>query len=99
MARGTTSTTARREPLLVDLALQGGGAHGAFTWGVIDRLLQEPWLEFDGISRDLGGRNERGGDGRRLRRGWARRGARRARGLLAPGGAGCHLQPVPADAA
>ena len=34
MAQGTTSTTAavRREPLLVDLALQGGGAHGAFTW-------------------------------------------------------------------
>jgi NTE family protein len=51
MAQGTTSTTAgvRREPLLVDLALQGGGAHGAFTWGVIDRLLEEPWLEFDGI--------------------------------------------------
>ena len=23
------------------LALQGGGAHGAFTWGVLDRLLQE----------------------------------------------------------
>src|SRR5918997_3082912 len=52
MAQGTTSTTAaaRREPLLVDLALQGGGAHGAFAWGVIDRLLEEPWLEFDGIS-------------------------------------------------
>jgi predicted acylesterase/phospholipase RssA len=27
--------------LLVDLALQGGGAHGAFTWGVLDRLLEE----------------------------------------------------------
>jgi predicted patatin/cPLA2 family phospholipase len=26
------------EPVLVDLALQGGGAHGAFTWGVLDRL-------------------------------------------------------------
>jgi NTE family protein len=25
--------------VLVDLALQGGGAHGAFTWGVLDRLL------------------------------------------------------------
>ena len=52
MAQGTPSTTAaaRRELLLVDLALQGGGAHGAFTWGVIDRLLEEPWLEFDGIS-------------------------------------------------
>ncbi len=39
-----------RAPLLVDLALQGGGSHGAYTWGVLDRLLQEPWLRFDGIS-------------------------------------------------
>jgi NTE family protein len=38
------------DPLLVDLALQGGGAHGAFTWGVLDRLLEEPWLRIDGIS-------------------------------------------------
>lgn len=41
---------AERSPVLVDLALQGGGAHGAFTWGVLDRLLEEPWLEIDGIS-------------------------------------------------
>ncbi len=40
----------RRPPLLVDLALQGGGAHGAFTWGVLDRLIEEPWLKIDGIS-------------------------------------------------
>jgi NTE family protein len=40
----------RRDPILVDLALQGGGAHGAFTWGVLDRLLEEPWLGIDGIS-------------------------------------------------
>jgi hypothetical protein len=40
----------RRDPVLVDLALQGGGAHGAFTWGVLDRLLEEPWLQIDGIS-------------------------------------------------
>lgn len=39
-----------RSPILVDLALQGGGAHGAFTWGVLDRLLEEPWLGIDGIS-------------------------------------------------
>jgi NTE family protein len=39
-----------RETVLVDLGLQGGGAHGAFTWGVLDRLLEEPWLKFDGIS-------------------------------------------------
>jgi NTE family protein len=41
------STRAR---ILVDFALQGGGAHGAFTWGVLDRLLEEPWLRIDGIS-------------------------------------------------
>jgi len=40
----------RRKPLLIDLALQGGGAHGAFTWGVLDRLLEEPWLVFEGSS-------------------------------------------------
>lgn len=45
----STGTT-RRKPVLVDLALQGGGAHGAFTWGVLDRLLEEPWLRVDGIS-------------------------------------------------
>jgi NTE family protein len=42
--------TEQRRPLLVDLALQGGGAHGAFTWGVLDRLLEESWLRIDGIS-------------------------------------------------
>jgi len=39
-----------RDPLLIDLALQGGGAHGAFTWGVLDRLLEEAWLQITGIS-------------------------------------------------
>jgi NTE family protein len=34
----------------VNLALQGGGAHGAFTWGVLDRLLEEPRFRFEGIS-------------------------------------------------
>lgn len=34
----------------INLALQGGGAHGAFTWGVLDRLLEEPDLEISGIS-------------------------------------------------
>ncbi|WP_343232363.1 patatin-like phospholipase family protein [Microvirga terricola] len=36
--------------MTVDLALQGGGAHGAFTWGVLDRLIEEPWLTIEGIS-------------------------------------------------
>ena len=39
-----------RSPVLIDLALQGGGSHGAFTWGVLDRLLEEPWLRIAGIS-------------------------------------------------
>ena len=40
-----------REPILVDLALQGGGgAHGAFTWGVLDRLIEERWLRIEAIS-------------------------------------------------
>jgi len=39
-----------RNSLPIDLALQGGGSHGAFTWGVLDRLLEEPWLQIVGIS-------------------------------------------------
>jgi NTE family protein len=39
-----------RDSVLIDLALQGGGSHGAFTWGVLDRLLEEPWLRIAGIS-------------------------------------------------
>ncbi len=34
----------------ISLALQGGGAHGAFTWGVLDRLLEEPELEIAAIT-------------------------------------------------
>lgn len=34
----------------INLALQGGGAHGAYTWGVLDRLLQEESLTIEGIS-------------------------------------------------
>ena len=40
----------RRKTRRINLALQGGGAHGAFTWGVLDRLLEEDWLEIAGIS-------------------------------------------------
>ena len=39
-----------RDAVLIDLALQGGGSHGAFTWGVLDRLLEEPWLRIEAIS-------------------------------------------------
>ena len=34
----------------VNLALQGGGAHGAFTWGVLDRLLEDGRIRIDAVS-------------------------------------------------
>jgi len=34
----------------LNLALQGGGAHGAFIWGVLDRLLEDASIEFRAIS-------------------------------------------------
>jgi NTE family protein len=46
MARRKTSST----PQVIDLALQGGGSHGAFTWGVLDRLLEDESITFDGVS-------------------------------------------------
>lgn len=39
-----------QETKKICLALQGGGAHGAFTWGVLDRLLEETDIEIEGIS-------------------------------------------------
>lgn len=44
------SSDRRRAPLQIDLALQGGGSHGAFTWGVLDRILDEPWISIEAIS-------------------------------------------------
>ena len=37
-------------PRRINLALQGGGAHGAFTWGVLDRILEDEDIEISGIS-------------------------------------------------
>src|ERR1700689_908838 len=67
-----------RGPVLVDLALQGGGSHGAFTWGVLDRLLEEPWIKIEAIAgTSAGGMNAAGlGDG------WSRGGADGARTAL-----------------
>jgi NTE family protein len=39
----------------VSLALQGGGAHGAFTWGVLDRLLEDERIKIDGVSATSAG--------------------------------------------
>jgi len=51
MVAGRRVEMARRRAAsrTINLALQGGGAHGAFTWGVLDRLLEDPRIEFDGI--------------------------------------------------
>jgi len=40
----------RRSRPRLNLALQGGGAHGAFTWGVLDRLLDEDDIDLGSIS-------------------------------------------------
>jgi len=40
---------------VVNLALQGGGSHGAFTWGVLDRLLEEERLSVEGITASSAG--------------------------------------------
>ena len=39
----------------VNLALQGGGAHGAFAWGVLDRLAEDGRLEIEGLSATSAG--------------------------------------------
>ena len=39
----------------INLALQGGGAHGAFTWGVLDRLLEDERIVIEGISATSAG--------------------------------------------
>ena len=39
----------------INLALQGGGAHGAFTWGALERLLEEGDLEFEAITATSAG--------------------------------------------
>src|SRR4029077_8834372 len=49
---------ASRKTVLIDLALQGGGSHGAFTWGVLDRLLEESWLRIEAISGTSAGAME-----------------------------------------
>ncbi len=60
------------------LALQGGGAHGAFTWGVLDRLLEEETLELVGVSGASAGAM----NAAMLAQGWARGGRAGARAEL-----------------
>jgi NTE family protein len=77
MQSATLDNTAR-EPVLVDLALQGGGSHGAFTWGVLDRLIEEPWLRIAAISGTSAGAM----NAVVLADGWMQGGAKGARAAL-----------------
>ena len=61
----------------LSLAMQGGGAHGAYTWGVLDRLLEDGWL-LDGISGTSAGAM----NAVALAQGWTRGGAEGARESL-----------------
>ncbi len=69
----------RQDPILIDLALQGGGSHGAFTWGVLDRLLQESRFKIEGVSGTSAGAM----NAAVLAEGYARSGAEGARAALA----------------
>jgi NTE family protein len=67
-----------RETVLVDFALQGGGSHGAFTWGVLDRLIEEPWLKIEAISGTSAGAM----NAALMADGWTQGGAQGARAAL-----------------
>lgn len=81
MSAEETSRPRRRsaaKPPTIDLALQGGGSHGAFTWGVLDALLQDGRLRIDGVSGTSAGAM----NAAVLACGWARGGAAGARAAL-----------------
>lgn len=63
----------------VNLALQGGGAHGAYTWGVVDRLLDEESLTFEGITGTSAGAL----NAALIAHGWAQDGRAGAKAALA----------------
>jgi NTE family protein len=81
---------------VVNLALQGGGSHGAFTWGVLDRLLEDERLFFDGIAATSAGAinavvladglaaGGRDGARRALRQFWQTMSAKLRHGILQP---------------
>jgi NTE family protein len=79
MQPSATISSDAGESVLIDLALQGGGAHGAFTWGVLDRLLEEPRLKIEGVSGTSAGAM----NAALLADGHARDGASGARAALA----------------
>jgi len=70
---------ARSGDLKLSLALQGGGAHGAFTWGVLERLLEEDQLDI----RALSGTSAGALNAVALASGWCQAGRAGARASLA----------------
>lgn len=80
----------------VNLGLQGGGSHGAFTWGVLDRLLEDDRISFEGITASSAGAvnavvlahglTQRGREGARelLRTFWKRMSDKASHGMLQP---------------
>lgn len=77
--KSTKKSASPQSTRSIDLALQGGGSHGAFTWGVLDRILQEPNLTIRGISGTSAGAM----NGALLCAGFSRGGAAGARETLA----------------
>jgi len=65
-------------PKTINVALQGGGAHGAFTWGVLDRLLEDERVAIEGISGTSAGAM----NGAALAQGWIDGGSEGARAAL-----------------
>src|SRR5258706_2106121 len=53
-SKPASGSAAARAPVaatrVINLALQGGGAHGAFTWGVLDKLLEDGRVSLEGLS-------------------------------------------------
>ena len=70
---------AGRPRKVLNLALQGGGAHGAFTWGVLDALLGDTGLDFEGVSGSSAGAM----NAVVMADGWAKGGREGARAALA----------------
>jgi NTE family protein len=62
----------------IDLGLQGGGTHGAFTWGVLDRLLEDERISFGAVSGSSAGAM----NAVALAAGWTADGRRGARDVL-----------------
>jgi NTE family protein len=73
-----------RQPVPVNFALQGGASHRAFTRGVLDLLIEEPWLRIEAIS----GTSASAMNAALMADGWMQGGAEGARAAL---DAYCHV--------